>query len=134
MFRMIKRSATEKDEKVSWRRLGLAQKLVGSQARSLAKIFQLGASNGERNQARCHDNALSWACDPPVLRATAKTHKAVDKEGLPKSRPIVGAARGLITPLGEILSDLIKPVAKARTKRWEAQSTEEVLRMIEATN
>ena len=76
----------------------------------------------------------SWACDPPVLRATAKTHKPPDKQGLPKSRPIVGASRGLTTPLGETLSDLIEPVAKARTKQWEAQATEEVLRKIQETN
>ena len=91
-YRMVQ-SHTAKDEIVPWRRLDLAQKLVRSQARSLAKIFQLGASKGERNQARCHDNTSSWACDPPVLRATAKTHKSVDEEGLPKSRLIVGAAR-----------------------------------------
>ena len=76
-YRMVQ-SHTAKDEIVPWRRLDLAQKLVRSQARSLAKIFQLGASKGERNQARCHDNSSSWACDPPVLRATAKTHKSVD--------------------------------------------------------
>ena len=42
----------------------------------------------------------------------------------------MGAARGLTTPLGELLSDTIEPVAKARDKIWEAQSTEEVLRKI----
>ena len=71
-------------------------------------------------------------CDPPVLRATAKTHK--EDEKLPMSHLIVGASRGLTTPLGETLSDLIEPVAKARTHKWEAQSTEDVLRMIENTN
>ena len=72
---------------------------------------------GDRNQAWCHDNVASWACDPPVLRAMAKTNKKVDMNGLPKSRPIVGTARGLTTPLGETLSDLIEPVAKARTQK-----------------
>ena len=50
---------TRKDLEVTWRTLGLAQKLVRSQARSLAKIFRLGASRGERNQSRCHDNSSS---------------------------------------------------------------------------
>ena len=75
-----------------------------------------------------------WACNPPILRATAKTHKKVDVNGLPKSRPIFGAARGLTTPLGEMLSEIIDPIAKARKIQWEAQSTEEVLRQIEETN
>ena len=64
----------------------------------------------------------------------AKTHKATDPEGTPKSRPIVGAARGLTTPLGEILSDFLEPVAKCRDIIWEAQSTEEVLRKIGEAN
>ena len=63
-----------------------------------------------------------------------KTHKATDKEGIPKSRPIVGAARGLTTPLGEQLSDIIEPVSRARNVVWEAQSTEEVLRKIQEAN
>ena len=68
------------------------------------------------------------------MRATAKTHKKADSERLPKSRPIFGAARGLTTPLGDTLSKLLEPVAKARTHKWEAQATEEVLRKIEDAN
>ena len=64
----------------------------------------------------------------------AKTHKATDPEGVPKSRPIVGAARGLTTPLGEQLSDILEPVAKGRDVIWESQSTEEVLRKIKEAN
>ena len=75
----------------------------------------------------CHDNISSWACDPSVLRATAQTHKKVEENWHPKPHPIVGAARQLTTPLGENLSEIIDPVAKAK-------STEEVLRMIENTN
>ena len=71
---------------------------------------------------------------PPILRATAKTHKKAGNEVLPKSQPIVGAARGLTTPLGETLSELLEPVAKARTHKWEAQATEKVLRTIENAN
>ena len=68
------------------------------------------------------DNSMSsWACDPPILRAVAKTHKATDPEGNPKSRPMVGVARGLTTPLGEQLSDLLDPVARSRDRVWEAQ-------------
>ena len=72
--------------------------------------------------------------DSHKMTAVAKTHKATDSNGNPKSRPIVGAARGLTTPLGELLSDILEPVAKARPRQWEAQSTEEVLRNIRDTN
>ena len=72
--------------------------MVRSHTRSLARIFKLGTSKGERNVARCFDNTSSWTCDPPILRATAKTHKNTDEKGLPKSWPVVGASRELTTP------------------------------------
>ena len=108
--------------------------MVRSHARSLARIFRLGSYRDERNKARCFENISSWTCDPPVLRATAETHTKPDKKVLPKSHPIVGAARGLTTPLGEPLLDLIEPVAKARPSQWEAKSTEEVLYKFEMAN
>ena len=58
----------------------------------------------------------------------------MNHQGLPKSRPKVGADRELTTPLDESISVLIEPVAKARPEQWEAQSTEEVLRIIKETN
>ena len=72
--------------------------------------------------------------DAPVLRATAKTHKPPGDNGVPKSRPIVGASKGLTTPLGELLSDLIEPISRMDGESQEAQSTEEVLRMISEAN
>ena len=98
------------------------------------KIWNIGENEGEKNVGRCQSNLSSYACDPPTLRAVAKTHKPPNKEGCPKSRPIVGASRGLTTPLGETLSDIIEPVSLARETVWESQSTEEVLRKIKEAN
>ena len=77
------------------------------------------------------DNLLSWACDAPVMRCTAKTHKPLGPNGVPKSRPIVGASKGLTTALGELVSDLLEPLAKGAEDQKEAQSTEELMRAIE---
>ena len=134
MYSELVEEHTAKDKEVSWEELEEAQRIIRSHSRSVGKILNIGDNEGERNVTRCYSNLLSHACDPPVLRALAKTHKAPNKEGLPKSRPIVGASRGLTTPLGEILSDLLEPVARARVKTWEAQSTEEVLRKISEAN
>ena len=98
LYQRMVRSHTSKDQEVSWTQLEEAQKEIRSNARSLAKIFRIGANQGERNQNRCHDNVSSLACDPPVLQATAKTHKDTDSQGVPKSRPIVGALRGYNVP------------------------------------
>ena len=52
----------------------------------------------------------------------------------PTSKPIIGTSKGLTTPLGKLLADLIVPVTRIRETSKEAQSTEEVLRAIHATN
>merc|ERR1712240_951418 len=134
MYSKLVKVHTDKDIEVNWDQLEEAQKVIRSHSRSIAKITGLGVNEGENNIDRCHQNVSSWACDPPILRAVAKTHKATDSKGNPKSRPIVGAARRLTTPLGEQLSDLLDPVARTRDRIWEAQSTEEVLRKIKEAN
>ena len=115
--KMVKVHA-DKDQLVTWKKLEEAQKSLRSHAGGQAKMFYLGGNKGNRKQSRCHENVSSCACEPPILGATTKTHKKVDKEGLSKSRPIVGAARGLTIPLGEIIKDLIKPITKARSLQW----------------
>ena len=48
----------------------------------------------------------------------AKTHKPVGKDGIQKSRPVVGAASGLTMPLGDIISDITqKKGQEARASR-----------------
>ena len=68
------------------------------------------------------------------MRCVAKTHKDPGPDGTPKSRPIVGASKGLTTSLGELLSDILDPVAKTVEDPREAQSTEELMRSIQETN
>ena len=94
----------------------------------------LGKAEGRRNNSRCFNNMSSWAMDAPALRATAKTHKQSGEGGVPKSCSLEGAIKGLTTPLSEMLSDLIEPISRMDHDSNEAQSTEEVLRMIAEAN
>ena len=119
---------------MEWKELEDCQKEVRSHARALARMVRLGEAQGRKNKARCYDNLSSWACDPPVMRCTAKTHKPVGPKGVPKSRPIVGASKGLTTGLGELLSDILEPLAKSNEDPREAQSTEELMRSIQDAN
>ena len=96
------------DQEITWKDLEDIQKEVRGHSRALAKIVRLGDNGSNLNQARCYDNMSSWACDVPVLRCVAKTHKAA-QNGVPKSRPIVGASHGLSTAIGELISDIIEP-------------------------
>ena len=82
-------------------------------SRALARIFKLGKAGGKRNAARCYDNISSWACDAPILRCAAKTHKAVGPGGIPKARPICGATKSITTAIGETLSDILEPLTRA---------------------
>ena len=76
----------------------------------------------------------SWAADPPLLRAVAKTHKEPGEGGRPKSRPICDASGCYNTPFGELVADLITPITKSRGNQVEVQSTEELLSRITAAN
>ena len=70
----------------------------------------------------------------PIMRYLPKTHKPTGPEGIPKSRPVVGAAKGLTTAIGDLIADLIEPLAKIEPESTEAQSIEELLRKIQEVN
>ena len=59
------------------------------------------------------------------IEITAKTHKATGENNILKSHLIVGASKGLTTPLGELLSDLVELISRMREESDEAQSTED---------
>ena len=84
MYGKLVRTHTDKDREVTWKDLEEAQKLIRSHSRSLGKICGLGTNEGDRNTDIYHQNLSSWACNPLILRAVAKTHKATDPEGTPK--------------------------------------------------
>ena len=107
---------TKQDKEIDWRILEQTQRDLRAHARAVSRIFKLGEGPGSRNKARCFDNISSWACDPPVLRCMAKTHKPLEADGVPKSRPVVGAAKGLTTALGDLLSDILEPLAAMERK------------------
>ena len=118
---------TSQDQEVTWNHLQDTQRELRAHSRALARIFQLGQAHSERNGVRCFDNISSWAADPPIMRCQAKTHKPPTSDGTPKSRPIVGAAHGLTTAIGDMISDILTPLARGDPSQTEAQSTEELL-------
>ena len=61
-------------------------------------------------------------------------NKPVGKDGIPKSRPVVGAHKGLTTAIGDLLADILEPLASTEPLKTEAHSTEELLRAIQEAN
>ena len=51
-----------------------------------------------------------------------------------KSRPVVGASSGITTNLGDLIADILEAVAKTDQSTKEAQSTEEILNLIDRTS
>ena len=125
---------TAQDEEVDWRTLEETQRDLRAHSRALARVFSLSEGPSNRNRARCFDNITSLACDPPIMRCMAKTHKPIGENGVPKSRPVVGAAQGLTTPIGDLILDIIEPLARVEPEKTEAQSTEELIRSIQEAN
>ena len=125
---------TKEDIKVEWKELEEAQRTLRSHGRCIARIFGLREKEGPRNRGRYYQNLSSWAGDASVMRATAKTHKKVGEGGVPASRSILGASKGLTTLLGKMLLDLIVPITMMKPESRDSQSTEEVLRSIEDAN
>ena len=77
------------------------------------------------------DNLGSKAADVPVLKLLAKVHKPLSPDGHPQSRPVVAAASGLSSRVGDMVADVLGPMVLAQTPRMEDQSTEEVLAQLE---
>ena len=80
----------EGDQEITWRELGETQREIRAHSRALAQILRVGKERGKRNSARFYDNISSWACDAPILRCVAKTHKEVAAMGYLRQGQYVG--------------------------------------------
>ena len=101
---------------------------------SLARMVNLGREGGNRSKERFFDNISSFACDPPILRCVANTHKPVGDNGVPKSRPIVGVSNGLTMEIKKLLSDILEPLARIHENSTEEHSTEELFSKVRGAN
>ena len=120
--------------RVSEKEIKVIQRRLNGHARSLVKIFNIGESKGEHNMQRCWNNASSDAEAVPLLKLGIKTHKPVKENGDPECRIIIGASNCTTSRPGDIIADVLEPVAwngGQNASNEECQSTEEMLSMIE---
>ena len=103
-------------------------------SRSLAKVSGVGTNWSDNNQQRCWNNLVSDACVAPLLYPSPKTHKPLDSEGNPKSRPIVQASSCVTSHPGEILADILDAAILANPVQHESLSTEEMLAKVDRAN
>merc|ERR1712082_332703 len=134
MLRRIGMDAVGKDRAISEKEIGTIQRRLNGHARSLVKIFNIGESKGELNVQRCWNNASSEAEAVPLLKLSIKTHKPVQENGDPQARAIIGASCCTTSRPGDIIADVLEPVAwngGKNASNEECQSTEEMLSMME---
>ena len=125
---------TAADRKVSEEELRRIQARMNVLARSLGKVMGLGTNGGDRNAAICWGNLSTEACISPLLYPSPKTHKDIDDQGDPKTRPIVQANSCVTSRPGEVLADLLEAALMAYPEQAECRSTEEILAKIDAEN
>ena len=123
---------TLKDRKISLAELDQIQIRMNCLSRGLASVTTLGANWGEANQARCWANLACNASIAPLLYPSPKTHKPLDPQGDPKTRPIVQASSCVTSRPGEILADIMDAALQAQDVQQECKITEEMLARVDA--
>ena len=108
-----------------------SQTVLSTTAKALGNAMNLGVHQSQAAYRRCLDNLGSSASDVPTLKLLVKVHKPLTPDGHPQSRPVVAAASGLSSRVGDMVADILEPLVVAQTPRMEDQSTEEVLAQLE---
>ena len=68
------------------------------------------------------------------MKLLLKDHKPAVNDGLHKTRPVVGANKGMNVPLSDILSDILEPVARGLNINDEVVSSENMMYHLEELN
>ena len=68
------------------------------------------------------------------MKLLVKDHKPLGTDGLPPTRPVVGASRGINVALSNILSDVIEPISKTIPNTGEVISSEHMLSEVNQLN
>ena len=122
---------TSKDKVVTPGQVRASQKVLSTTTRSLVNILGVGTSQSHHAYTRCLENSDSRAEDVPTMKVLPKVHKLLSASGHPQSRPVVTAASGISSRVGDLISDFLEPLVGMDVPRLEDQSTEEVLAQLE---
>ena len=96
------------------------------------KILGMGEAWG--HESRIRESLIQHSCVVPPMKLLVKDHKPLGPDGLPPTRPVVGASRGMNVALSNILSDVIEPVSKTIPNSGDVLSSEHLLSEINKLN
>ena len=96
------------------------------------KLLNLGQN--WKHEDRMRESLIHKSHQIPVMSLLVKDHKANGPDGLPSTRPVVGACKGMNVPLSDLLSELLEPIASTLESSGEAISSEHMLNSIDELN
>ena len=86
------------------------------------------------HKSRMRETLLRKSYQVPPLSLLIKDHKVMNEEGLPSTRPVVSACRGMNVPLSDLLSEILEPLARDLMNSNKVISSEHLLNMIDSLN
>ena len=103
----------KKDKKIDTKELIYHANCTTGHTSMYMKIYNVGES--QRNRERLRESLLGHH-HPATMKLLGKDHKPKNKEGLMKTRPVVAGNTSHTVGLGEILTDVLKPIMFQRRK------------------
>ena len=77
----------------------------------------LDIGSDQNQESRIRQNLLSQNASFPQMHTLIKDHKALGKDNVARTRPVVNGNEGMNAPLNNILNTLIEQVASRGKRR-----------------
>ena len=123
---------TKDDKVVDQVELEAIQREANGHVSMWVKMLGMGEAWG--HEARIRESLIQHSCVVPPMKLLVKDHKPLGADGLPPTRPVVGASRGINVALSNILSDVIEPISKTIPQSGEVISSEHLINCINTLN
>ena len=115
---------TSKDTTISEDQLSKLQKELNDHVRMFTKVFNVGATHGEKNVDRIRSGFTTGANAAAVLWLMPKDHKEV-KEGVPMaSRPVVSVTTTILARFSRLVTIVVRSLADNVKRTTEVKSGE----------
>ncbi|MCP3678952.1 MAG: hypothetical protein GY782_01110, partial [Gammaproteobacteria bacterium] len=97
-------------------------------------IKMLGMGEAWGHGPRIRESLIQQSCVVPPMKLLVKDHKKVPEDGVPPTRPVVSASKGINVGLSNIISDVLEPLSRGIKDSGEVISTEHLLNEINSLN
>ena len=123
---------THKDQVISQQEAEAIQGEANGHVSMWVKMLDMGGAHG--HGPRIRESLIQESCVIPPMKLLLKDHKKLPADGVPPTRPVVSASKGINVALSNILSDVLEPVARGIEDSGEVTSTEHLLNEINSLN